>query len=205
MILVRLETCRLSALFLRHRSFTASLKSSSVYVAQVMAQPLVLSGHKVWAVSVHWFTFSSEEIKRCKLCARAKHVQCAPQFIFLYCVVMSLSRCANVQSLVSLAQKFTNSEDPMFTIFPSLARAACAANHWVLQRTLSTYVDHRPTKFDPCPSIGLACSLEKGKRGANSVHVPITCNVEETGVSWAGFCLNWHKFGMIENIICYCH
>ena len=93
----------------------------------------------------------------------------------------------------------------MFTIFPSLACAACAANHWVLQRTLPTYGDHRPTKFDPRPSIGLACSLEKGKIGANSVHVPITCNVEETGVSWAGFCLNWHKFGMIKNIICYCH
>ena len=24
--------------------------------------------------------------------------------------------------------------------------------------------------------------------------------VGETGVSWAGFCLMWHKFGMIKNI-----
>ena len=32
---------------------------------------------------------------------------------------MSLSRCANAPSLVSLAQKFTNSEDPMFKkVFP---------------------------------------------------------------------------------------
>ena len=47
------------------------------------------------------------------------HVQCAPHVNFLYSAVMTLSRCADVASLVMLDKKFTNSEEPMFiTLFP---------------------------------------------------------------------------------------
>ena len=37
---------------------------------------------------------------------------------FLYRVMMEMSRCANVPSLVSLAQKLTNSEDHGLKVFP---------------------------------------------------------------------------------------
>ena len=55
--------------------------------------------------------------KRCKFCARAQHVQCTPQVSFLYNIVMPLPSYATLPSLVSLAQLFTNSEDPMFKKF----------------------------------------------------------------------------------------
>ena len=45
-------------------------------------------------------------------------MQYAPQANFLYGVVMLLSRCANVQGLVWLAKKFTNSEDPIIKKLP---------------------------------------------------------------------------------------
>ena len=72
--------------------------------------------------------------------AHAQHVQCAPQMNFLYRIVMPLSSCANVPSLVSLAQKFTNSEDPRFKkVYPSGTCCLCRsssvttkdrAHHW---------------------------------------------------------------------------
>ena len=77
---------------------------------------------------------------------------------------MPLSRCANVPSLVSLSQKFKNSEDPMIKSFPSLARAACAANHWVPQRISSPYGGHRPTKFESDSSTGWPVALKKQKK-----------------------------------------
>ena len=54
------------------------------------------------------------------MCARAQHVPCAPQTKFLYGVVMPMSSCVSVTRLVSLAQKFTSSEDPKFKkLYPS--------------------------------------------------------------------------------------
>ena len=104
---------------------------------------------------------SLRKIKRCKFFARAQHVQCAPQTNFLYGVLMPLYSCANVASLVSLAQKFTNSEDPLLKSFTPLARANCAVHHWLPHRISSPYGGHRPTKFRSNPSTGLACSLIK--------------------------------------------
>ena len=76
------------------------------------------SAHKVWVVAVLWFGLQPYlNKKRCKFCERAQHVQCASQVNFLYVVVMPLSRWANVPTLVSLAQKFTKSEDPMLKKF----------------------------------------------------------------------------------------
>ena len=57
------------------------------------------------------FACSRGKIKSCKFCARSQHVQCAPRINFLCSVVIPLPRCANVPSLVSLAYKFTKSED----------------------------------------------------------------------------------------------
>ena len=34
----------------------------------------------------------------------------------------------------------------------------------------------------------------------NGISRMMMIRVGETGVSWAGFCLKWHKFGMIKNI-----
>ena len=137
-------------------------------------------------MSVDWFGLKpGKNKKRCKLCARAQHVQCISQVNFLYNVVMPLSRCANVLRLVSLAQKFTNSEDPVFKMLPSLSRAACAANHWVLQLISFPYGGHRPTKFESYPSTCLACSLEKIRRAANFVHVPSTCNIHTRSTFYA--------------------
>ena len=88
-----------------------------------------------------------------------------------YSAVMPLSGCADVASLVLLAQKFSNSEDPVFkTLFPSLARAACSAYHWVYQRILVLYGDHRFTKFKSYPSTGLPCSLKN-----REVQILCTC------------------------------
>ena len=84
--------------------------------------------------------------------------------IFIYSVVMPLPRCANAPSLVSPAQKFTNSEDPIFKISPSLARAACAAYHWLPQRILSPYGGHQPTKFESDPSTGWPAALKTKNR-----------------------------------------
>ena len=56
-------------------------------------------------------------------------MQCAPKANFLYHVVMPLSSCANVPSLVSLAQKFTNSEDPTFKkLYPSGTCRLCRSS-----------------------------------------------------------------------------
>ena len=91
--------------------------------------------------------------------------------IFIHSVVMPLPRCANAPSLVSPAQKFTNSEDPIFKISPSLARAACAAYHWLPQRILSPYGGHQPTKFESDPSTGWPAALKNKKE----VQIPCTC------------------------------
>ena len=50
--------------------------------------------------------------------ARALHVQHAPDVRFLYGDVMRSSICTSVPSLVSLAQKLTNPEDPTYSKFP---------------------------------------------------------------------------------------
>ena len=69
---------------------------------------------------INWFGLQTRKNKkRCLFCACNQHVQCAAQINFLCSVVMPLSICAIVLSLVSLAQKFTKSEDPMFKkVFP---------------------------------------------------------------------------------------
>ena len=63
--------------------------------------------------------------KRYKLCARAQHVQCAPQFHFFHCFVTRLSNCANVPSIVSIPRKFTNSKDAMLKKFPPPSGTCC--------------------------------------------------------------------------------
>ena len=50
---------------------------------------------------------------------------------------------------------------------------------WCLQQLRGC----RITTFEPCPSIGLACSLEEIKRGTNYAHVPSTCNVHPGQIS----------------------
>ena len=65
-------------------------------------------------MSVDWLGLQPGKNKnKCKFCARAQHVQCAPHVIFLYSAVMPLSRCAEVVSLVLLSKKITISEGPM--------------------------------------------------------------------------------------------
>ena len=49
----------------------------------------------------------------------------------------------------------------MIKSLPPLARAACAANHWVPQRILSPYGGHRPTKLESDPSTGWPAALKK--------------------------------------------
>ena len=54
-------------------------------------------------------------------------MQCAPQANFSYGLLMPMSSCANVSSLVSLAQIFANSEDPTFkNLYPS---GTCCLRH----------------------------------------------------------------------------
>ena len=53
-------------------------------------------------------------LHRVQIFARALHVQYALQVNYFYCVLKPVPKCTNVPSLVPLAQKFTNSEDPMF-------------------------------------------------------------------------------------------
>ena len=103
--------------------------------------------------------------KRCKFLARAQHMQCATQANFLYGVLMSLSSCANVPSLVSLAPKFTNTEDLTFKkkLHPSGTCRLCRSSLGALTDFV-TYGGHRPTKFESCPSTGLPGSLKKQKK-----------------------------------------
>ena len=46
------------------------------------------------------------------------YVQCAPHINYLHSIVMILSRFIGAQSLFSLAQKFTNSDDPIYEKCP---------------------------------------------------------------------------------------
>ena len=91
---------------------------------------------------------------------RAQHVQCASQITFLFIVILPLSSCGNVPSLVSLAQKFTNSEDPTFKSFTPLARAASDVHCRSPKRIEPSHCGYRPTKFEFRASIGFACSLD---------------------------------------------
>ena len=52
-------------------------------------------------------------LHRVQIFARALHVQYALQVNYLYCVLKPVPKCTNDPSLVSLAQKFKNSGDPM--------------------------------------------------------------------------------------------
>ena len=144
-------------------------------------------------MSVDWFGLQPGINKKsCKFCARSKQVQCASQVIFIYSVVVPLSRCANVPSLVSAAQKFTNSEDHMFKISLSLAPAACAAYHWAPQWTLSPYGGNRPTKFELYPFTGLPCSMKKIKRDTTSEHVPCPARAMYTPGQFFVQCRDYH-------------
>ena len=80
-------------------------------------------------------------------------MQCAAQINFLYSVVMPLSICAIVLSLVSLAQKFTKSEDRMFkNVFP--------LRHVLLVPLITRY----PNGFTPTvPPLGITIILRKSK------------------------------------------
>ena len=120
-------------------------------------------------------------LERVKRGANFVHVPCThnehPRSTFLYCVVMPLPSCANVPSLVLLAQKISNSEDPTFKkLYPSGTCCLCRSSP-VTKAIKPSHGGYLPTKFEPNPSIGFACSLGKIKRVANSVHVPSTCNV----------------------------
>ena len=123
-------------------------------------------------------------LKKIKRGANSVHVPSTcnvHHVIFTHSVVMPLPRCANALSLVSPAQKFTNSEDPIFKISPSLARAACAAYHWLPQRILSPYGGHQPTKFESDPSAGWPAALKNKKRSkflARAQHVQCASQVK---------------------------
>ena len=53
----------------------------------------------------------------------------APQLIKSCGAKQALPRCTHVPSLVSLAQSFLKSEDPMSKKFSAMARAACTPHH----------------------------------------------------------------------------
>ena len=92
----------------------------------------------------------------------------------------ALSSSANVPSLLSLAQKFTNLEDPTFNFFTPLALAASAAHCRPPKGIVPSHNGYRSTKFEPNPSNDLACSLGKIKGDENFVHDSNTCNVHST-------------------------
>ena len=75
----------------------------------------------------------------------------------------NLPSCANVPSLVLLAQKFTKSEDLTFKkLKPSCACRLCRSSLGTPPpQILSPFGGHRPTKFRSNPSTGLACSIIK--------------------------------------------
>ena len=104
---------------------------------------------------------------------------CTPQVNSLCSIVMTPSSCVPLSSLVSLPQKLRNWKNPMFKKFsPSGTCCLCClccimGYHNDTDHPLELSAQH----FEPCQSIGLACSLKHIKRGANSVHVPSTCNV----------------------------
>ena len=53
-------------------------------------------------------------LQRVQIFARALHVQYALHVNYFYCVLKPLPKCTNLPSLMPLAQKLTNSEDPTF-------------------------------------------------------------------------------------------
>ena len=76
-----------------------------------------------------WAAALKNKKNTCQLLARAQHVQFAPQAYFLYDIALLLSICANVPSLVLLAHKLTNSEDPTFKkFFPSGTCCLCRSS-----------------------------------------------------------------------------
>ena len=64
--------------------------------------------------------------------------------------------------------------------YPTLIKFSRSGTYVLHQRAyrhMPTHCGYRPTKFEPCLSIDLSCSIERRNIGAKFVHLPSTCNV----------------------------
>ena len=79
-------------------------------------------------------------------------------------------------SLASLAESFTNLEDLTYMKTPHHVHF-CTAKRQIQQWNEPTHGGKQSTKFEPCVTRGLTCSLKRMKRDAKHVHVHSTCTV----------------------------